>query len=105
MTDEIKKAMGCCASSSCSDCGLEECKAHYIPKGVIDLINRQRETIQNQDEMIRALINAQETLQKEITEKDEEIEDLYRCLDNRILECSSYKDEIERLKSGHILYG
>ena len=37
----------------------------------IDLINRQRETIQNQDEMIRALINAQETLQKEIAKLKE----------------------------------
>ena len=53
-------------------------------KDIVDAFNRQKETIQNQDEMIRALINAQETLQKTIAEKDK---------------------EIDKLKSGHILYG
>ena len=37
-----------------------------MAKETSDMLNRQKETIQNQDEMIRALINAQETLQKEI---------------------------------------
>lgn len=45
-------------------------------KDIVDAFNRQQETIQAQDEMIRALINAQETLQ----------------------------EEIKKLKKGHILY-
>ena len=88
MTDnEIIKALDKCASigESCEECPFydyTDCDSR-LKEEFHNLINRQKETIQNQDEMIRALINAQETLQKAMIEKDK---------------------EIERLKSGHILY-
>lgn len=47
-----------------------------LAKETLNMLNRQKETIQNQDEMKRALINAQETLQKTIVEQKEEIERL-----------------------------
>lgn len=61
---------------------FDEIRPEHV-KDIVDAFNRQKETIQNQDEMIRALINAQETLQKAMAEKDK---------------------EIERLREGHILY-
>jgi hypothetical protein len=45
-------------------------------KDIIDAFNHQKETISNQDEMIRALIAGQETLGKGIEEKNKEIEGL-----------------------------
>jgi hypothetical protein len=54
---------------------FDEIRPEHV-KDIVDAFNRQKETIQSQDEMIRALINAQETLQK----------------------------EIKKLKKGHILY-
>lgn len=71
MTDEqIIKALEHCSGSiqyCCQDCPFyEQCENDdELVKYALDLVNRQKETIQNQDEMIRALINAQETLQKE----------------------------------------
>lgn len=54
------------------DAPIEEGWGCVVPfalvKRTLDAVNRQKETIQNQDEMIRGLINAQETLQKEIKE-------------------------------------
>lgn len=85
MTDnEIIKALECCketvADCKCQECPLKDTEVEtcitVLTRKAFDLINRQKETIQSQDEMIRALINAQETLQK----------------------------EIKKLKMGHILY-
>ena len=83
MTDEqIIKALEYCSRSDVGECGecpfFEKCENdELLVTYTLDIIKRQKE-------MIRALINAQETLWKAIGEKDK---------------------EIERLKSGHILYG
>ena len=94
MTDEqIMKALECCDNGDVKDWSIcvKECpyqkrcydNENNFIRDVIGLVNRQKETIQNQGETIRAFTNAQETLLRAIGERDK---------------------EIERLKSGHILY-
>lgn len=65
-----------------------------MAKETLDMLNRQKETIQNQDEMIRALTNAQETLQKVIAEKDEHIKFLGDQMTTYMIRWAKMKAEV-----------
>ena len=76
MTDEIKKAMGCCADISCSECDLDECKAKQLPKGVVNLINRLQTKNKELDEKLLITRGAVDWQAKEINRQKAEIEKL-----------------------------
>lgn len=67
-----------------------------LAKETLDALNRQKETIQSQDEMIRALINAQETLQKESNTIKKSLEHEINSHLKNILEL---RDKLARVKS------
>lgn len=71
--EQIIKALECCIESECDSCPYDEQTAcvEYVKQGAIDIINRQKMTID-------AAIAGQETLQKHIVEKDKEIEMLQK---------------------------